>query len=300
MVWAHFSFLVASFVVLTHSHVMNDLTLMPKECSLKNRAIAGNYLPLGEMTNIGNLPVYEAPENNAKKRMLIAVYDIFGLSSDNVKQVADEMALQSGGFRVALPDFYRGESWDSAPETNLQEWLQRVADWDTVVKPDLINIVQHYKSNGVEEFAIYGMCWGGGIAKLASIELSDDFKASGLVHPSAVSNDEAEQIKVPMFLMPASNDADMSGVYEILYQKFGFNSGHRRFDDMTHGFSGAGGNFSDPLIQERVNEVITKLGTFFDQNLNETRPVDNSSQNIQPTHLLVVTLMAFSFVIFRH
>lgn len=38
---------------------------------------------------------------------------------------------------------------------------------------------------------------------------------------------------------------------------------------MVHGFCGAHSNFSEPLIQERVNEVITTLGNFFDQNLNE-------------------------------
>lgn len=75
--------------------------------------------------------------------------------------------------------------------------------------PDLINIVRHYQSQGVEEFAIFGMCWGGKVATLASIHLSDMFKASGLVHPSSVQDDEAVQINIPMYLMPANNDPDM-------------------------------------------------------------------------------------------
>lgn len=55
----------------------------------------------------------------------------------------------------------------------------------------------------------------------------------------------------------------------MLQNKFGDNCGHRRFDDMTHGFTGARGNFSDPVNRDRVDEVITKLGVFFDRNLNE-------------------------------
>lgn len=55
----------------------------------------------------------------------------------------------------------------------------------------------------------------------------------------------------------------------MLQTKFGNNTGHRRFDDMLHGFSGSRGNFSDPIIRERVNEVVTTLGEFFDRNLNE-------------------------------
>lgn len=57
--------------------------------------------------------------------------------------------------------------------------------------------------------------------------------------------------------------------YGVLQSKFGDNCGHRRFDDMAHGFAGARGNYSDPIIRERVDEVITTLGVFFDRNLNE-------------------------------
>lgn len=34
---------------------------------------------------------------------------------------------------------------------------------------------------------------------------------------------------------------------------------------MSHGFAGARGNFSDPVIQDRVNEVIRTLGVFFER-----------------------------------
>lgn len=67
----------------------------------------------------------------------------------------------------------------------------------------------------------------------------------------------------------------------MLQQKFGDNCGHRRFDDMSHGFAGARGNFSDPLIQERVDEVISTLGAFFDRNL---RAEDTTTATI-PTYL---------------
>lgn len=55
--------------------------------------------------------------------------------------------------------------------------------------------------------------------------------------------------------------------YEVLQRKFGNNTGHRRFDDMLHGFVGARGNFSDPLIVQRVEEVIDIMGVFFNNNL---------------------------------
>lgn len=76
---------------------------------LWNRAIAANYTPLGQIVQIGNLPVYEyeAPNNQNKNRMLVGVYDIYGFAYENLKQVIDEMAVQSGGFRAILPKVYK-------------------------------------------------------------------------------------------------------------------------------------------------------------------------------------------------
>ncbi len=141
---------------------------------------------------------YEAPDNVNKNRMLIAVYDIFGFTNENLMQVTDQIAVQSGGFRAILPDFFRGE----------QNSAER-GDWDTVIKPDLLNVLQHYQSEGVEDFAIFGFCWGGKQATNAAIELSEYFKASGLVHPSSVTNAEAADVKIPMFLMPSQGEPDM-------------------------------------------------------------------------------------------
>lgn len=77
-----------------------------------NRVIEGDYVPRGHIINIGNLPIYVAPDNANSNRMLIIIHDIFGFGSSNLRQVADVMALQSNGFRVVLPDFFRGEGWD--------------------------------------------------------------------------------------------------------------------------------------------------------------------------------------------
>lgn len=84
--------------------------------------------------------------------------------------------------------------------------------------PDLINAVRYYRSQGVQEFAIFGMCWGGQIGTLAAIELSDYFKASGIVHPSNVSNNQAPLVRMPMYLLPSRDQPDM--VTEHVLTKF--------------------------------------------------------------------------------
>lgn len=73
------------------------------------KGVDANYVPRGRVINMGDLPIYEAPDNVDKRRMLIAVYDIFGFSHPNMKQISDLMALEAGGFRVILPDFFRGQ-----------------------------------------------------------------------------------------------------------------------------------------------------------------------------------------------
>lgn len=79
---------------------------------LQNKAVDGDYIPRGRVFNIGNLPVYEAADNVNSRRLLIGVYDIFGFANSNMKQITDHMALQAGGFRAVLPDFFRGDYWD--------------------------------------------------------------------------------------------------------------------------------------------------------------------------------------------
>ncbi|KAJ6638609.1 putative AIM2 family protein C30D10.14 [Pseudolycoriella hygida] len=278
------------FVISTSCAKTCNAVFVPHEC-IKNRAIAANYTPRGHVLYIGNLPVYEFEDENNQRtnRLLLGVYDIYGFAYQNLKQVIDEMAVQSGGFKVILPDFFRGESTN--PEFNAterQQWLQRVGDWDSIVRPDLLSILEYYKTKGVMEFGIFGFCWGGKVATLTATHLSEEFKAAGIVHPSAVTNEEAVGVNIPMYLMPTRNDLDMMPFYEVLQAKFGSNCGHRRFDDMIHGFAGARGNFSDPLVQQRVNEVISTLGAFFDRNLNNST---NFAPNI--LHIFLVTITSF-------
>lgn len=258
---------IAFMVVSTYCNVIYDPNLLPHGCA-ENKAVDSDYIPRGRVVNIGDLPVYESPDNVDNRRMLIGVYDIFGFANYNMKQVTDQMGLQAGGFRAILPDFFRGDYWGLNTPINpieLAAWLQRVGDWDTIIKPDLINLVEHYRSEGVEEFAIFGMCWGGQIGALSAIQLSDYFSASAIVHPSFVTNDQAALVRIPMYLIPSRDEPDMIPFFQVLRINFSDNSGHRRFDDMFHGFAAARGNFSDPLNQMHVNEVIRTLGVFFER-----------------------------------
>lgn len=91
----------------------------------------------------------------------------------------------------------------------LNAWLQRVGNWNSTIKPDLINVVRYYQSQGVQEFAMFGMCFGGQVGTYAAIELSDYLKAIAVVHPRSFSNEQAPLVKIPMYLMPSRDQPDM-------------------------------------------------------------------------------------------
>ena len=66
--------------------------------------------PHGSDFMLGNLSIYETLDKTPR-RLLIAVYDIFG-DTANTRLFADFIA-ETYGFRVIVPDFYRGEPWDN-------------------------------------------------------------------------------------------------------------------------------------------------------------------------------------------
>lgn len=61
--------------------------------------------PKGSERKIGNLTIYESPNKNGSKTLLITMYDIFGFHP-HVKYISDELA--ESGFRVIIPDILRG------------------------------------------------------------------------------------------------------------------------------------------------------------------------------------------------
>ena len=77
--------------------------------------------------------------------------DIFGMHS-NTLQGADYLAKQCG-YQVAVPDFFRGWSWDvdNIPPKEgrpfLNARIQERGSWD-LVKPDLLEVVKYLTLDG--------------------------------------------------------------------------------------------------------------------------------------------------------
>ena len=191
------------------------------------------------------LPVYEVGPVGCRSAVIIA-YDIFGFGShgngSRIRLVSDQLAEK--GWRVALPDFYRGDQWtmekmaaQGRPGIGgfCKQFPWRAAGGgdgasggggSSGVGADLAAVLAHLKSQGVERVGIVGFCWGAWVTfKASSAAAGEGAGAASLpleiacgvsVHPS-ITNEErfggtdarlAEGIPpaCPQLVLTAGND----------------------------------------------------------------------------------------------
>jgi len=256
--------------------IQEIVTRLPEQCEDMPllELTPDTYTPEGEIIDIEGLTVYEGA-NKTSENLLIIVHDIYGFdSSTNTMQFADK--INQNGFRVAFPDyFYAMKADETLPKTHSQEWIKnnmknrQQPTWEGSVRADTEKVISHYKAQGITKFGIFGFCWGGKIALRASTDLGEDLLGAGQIHPSSVVESDSEVAMTPNILLPASNDAQMENYCETIKGRIGLDACfHQRFTDVNHGFSGQSGNWSDPLIKQRAEEVVQILSTRFCQYMN--------------------------------
>lgn len=99
---------------------------------------------------------------------------------------------------------------DDAFKKSLSEIYKFVATWGTWerAKQDMTRLIEHYKAQGITKFATLGFCWGGKMSIRAACEL-EDIQGAALIHPSMLTNEDAEQAQAPILFLPTKDDADM-------------------------------------------------------------------------------------------
>jgi len=102
------------------------------------------------------LPAYQSPHNQASKLGLVVLQEWWGMNV-SIQKTADEFASQ--GFRVVVPDLYRGKvAKDSEHAGHLLNGL----DWGKAYK-DIEAVAQYLKSNGCHKVGVTGFCMGGAL-----------------------------------------------------------------------------------------------------------------------------------------
>lgn len=113
-------------------------------------------------------PAYLAsPQSDAEdKPGIVLVAEWWGVTAD-IMRIADEYAAL--GYRVLVPDLYRGRTAAIGDEANhLMEGL----DFRDAFSQDVRGALQHLKTNG-KKAGVTGYCMGGAIAMLSAMHLKE-------------------------------------------------------------------------------------------------------------------------------
>ena len=113
--------------------------------------------------------------------------------TDSIKHMADKFA--SAGFRVVIPDLFRGRKAVVPDEAN---HLVGGLDFGDAAGQDIRGAVQYLKSTGSKKCAVLGFCVGGALALLAAMhdpEIDAVVSFYGVTPPEA---GDVGSIKVPV------------------------------------------------------------------------------------------------------
>jgi len=227
--------------------------------------------PVGVVTTLGTLPIYETGEKG-KSYAIVAAYDIFGFDVKRTKVVCDQIA-SALGCKVILPDFFRnddvlkkfGEFPPPGGMEDLFKWLEAYP-FDKIVAEIFDVVLPHLKSTAnVEKLGIVGFCWGGKVTVLASGR--PEVAAGVGMHPSFLNPEDVPAIQCPQMFLPAGNDPPIDPIWEAMKEKPFFDKCVSKvFSDMVHGWTLR----RDPKNAKAVaqaDEAIQMTIDFFKSNL---------------------------------
>ncbi|PAA86403.1 hypothetical protein BOX15_Mlig020230g2 [Macrostomum lignano] len=211
---------------------------------------------------------------SGKGRGLVLIHDIFGLDIGQTRQFADDLAAKAEA-TVVMPDlFHGGEAWSLArfpppDKTEFGNWLSTTANADKAAKAILDQTVPLLKQriDPSAKLALLGFCWGAKPAMLLAAAAGSPFACAASAHPAFLTADLVRAVRMPIALLPASDDPDMQKLLEELRdQPFYSRCVHRRYDGVSHGFCAARGDRNDAKQMEKILDARDTLAKFFIDN----------------------------------
>ncbi|XP_026390886.1 endo-1,3;1,4-beta-D-glucanase-like isoform X2 [Papaver somniferum] len=184
---------------------------------------------IGCVEDIGGLESYITGSLDSKLGILL-VSDVYGFEAPNLRKLADKVA--AAGYYVVAPNFFHGDPF--TPEKNLMYWYQfHLAEDAAEEARPVIEALR--RSKGITAI---------GAAAKVLVELSklDDLKAIVMLHPSLVTVDDIEEIKVPISILGAEVDHIsppelVKEFEEVLSTKAEVDSFVKIFNGVRHGWT---------------------------------------------------------------
>jgi len=107
------------------------------------------------------------PAAKAAAPGIVVIQEWWGLN-DQIKGVAERLA--KAGYRVVVPDLYRGKV---ALAANEAEHLMTNLNFGDAAGQDVRGAVQHLKSTGSARVGVTGFCMGGALTLLAAVSVPE-------------------------------------------------------------------------------------------------------------------------------
>ncbi|XP_027353115.1 endo-1,3;1,4-beta-D-glucanase-like [Abrus precatorius] len=191
---------------------------------------------VGTVQELGGLKSYVtgSPDSNLA---LILVSDVFGYEAPNLRKLADKVA--AAGFLVVVPDLLYGDYFDlDNPQFDREAW--RKAHRPDKACEDTKPIIAALKSLGVKAIGAAGFCWGGIV--VVKMAISCDIQAAVILHPGLVTENELNEVKVPLAILGAEIDnhfppEKLKEVEEFLSAKVEYESFVKLYPGVTHGWT---------------------------------------------------------------
>ena len=143
-------------------------------------------------------PGYAAGSDQPDAPGLVVIQEWWGLNAQ-IKQTADRFA--AAGFRVVVPDLYRGKVTTVADEAN---HLMSELDWAGAVM-DVAGALAHLKAGG-EQAGVLGFCMGGALTLIAAANVpAADAAVCFYGIPPAEAAD-LSTVRIPLMCHFASDD----------------------------------------------------------------------------------------------
>eukprot|EP01012_Entosiphon_sulcatum_P066508 TRINITY_DN9579_c0_g1_i1.p1 TRINITY_DN9579_c0_g1~~TRINITY_DN9579_c0_g1_i1.p1 ORF type:complete len:367 (+),score=37.80 TRINITY_DN9579_c0_g1_i1:260-1360(+) len=234
--------------------------------------VGADYLPSGTIARLPEVDVDLYSVGNGP-HVVVSIYDIFGYHP-NAFQVCDRLA--AAGFRVVMPDFFRGKRLPLQPWPPIEgldamrAFAQQQGKWEEagpILAATLNNVRLTTPKEQVEllRFGTIGFCWGGKVAfRWAAEEGVDAPHALATAHPSRVDEVDANSVRCPTCVLPSEDEPPMKEVQAILEtNSFAALNVWQRFDDMHHGWCGARGDWSNSDQAQRATEALNLAASFF-------------------------------------
>ena len=192
---------------------------------------------------------YGEPEGNKTAPGIVLIQEWWGLN-DQIRGMADDLIKE--GYRVLVPDLYRGEV--TLEEAEAQHKMDEL-DFEDATSQDIRGAAQYLQTNS-PQVAVMGFCMGGILAMLSAIHVAEIQAAVSWYGVPPEDGGDPSTISIPVqghfgtadsFFPPEKVDA-----LEEKLKAGGVDYDFYRYEGAEHAFGNETGESYDPEAKKKA------------------------------------------------